>query len=331
MSRGSTIAFSLINNDIRSVETDVIAMKYAQSFFGADAAIAMALESAGVPTDQLRLKVGEHIMIESQRAVSASKVLFVGVPQLYEFRYQQIREFSARVLEILAAVAPQTRRLAMTLHGPNYGLDAIECASRQLDGYRDALTQGTYPSSLRSIAIIERDSSRMELLSAYFQVQFSNAPTPPDFIKQKNVWPIVFSFNEERPVLKATQITSADIPQESSGAEKATIFVAMPFAKEMRDIWTFGIYQTVRNAGFLCERMDEEVFIGDVVERMKKRIEAADFVIADLTGGESKRVSRSRVRMGPRSADGSSIQTGERQEKRKGPAFRRSGTTVHIV
>ena len=39
MSRGSTIAFSLINNDIRSVETDVIAMKYAQSFFGADAAI----------------------------------------------------------------------------------------------------------------------------------------------------------------------------------------------------------------------------------------------------------------------------------------------------
>lgn len=35
--------------------------------------------------------------------------------------------------------------------------------------------------------------------------------------------------------------------------------------------------------GFLCERIDNESFTGDILDRVKKRIETAAVVIADLT------------------------------------------------
>lgn len=287
MSTGSVINFGIVNNDILSIEADVIALKYAQSFHGADSAVAKALQHAGVSIDQLQLEVGDHILVKPQGAVRAAQVLFVGVPPLDNFGYQQIRQFSARTLEILALKSPLTRRLAMTIHGANLGLDEIECANEQLNGYLDALRRGYYPTHLQSISIVERDNYRAELLAEFFEQRFSNNHTPPNWIKQKDVWPIwtPFSSSDNRTVSGATRITSVD-PGESSAIErKAHIFVAMPFAKEMRDIWMFGIYQTVRSAGLLCERIDEEVFTGDIIERMKKRIETADLVIADLTGG----------------------------------------------
>jgi nucleoside 2-deoxyribosyltransferase len=50
------------------------------------------------------------------------------------------------------------------------------------------------------------------------------------------------------------------------------------------DIFYYGIQQPVHNAGFLCERVDEEVFIGDVLEQIKKKIDTAKVVIAELSG-----------------------------------------------
>jgi hypothetical protein len=58
----------------------------------------------------------------------------------------------------------------------------------------------------------------------------------------------------------------------------------MPFAKEMRVVWRYGIQQPVHRAGLLCERMDEEAYLGDVLTQIKSRIEGASIVIADLSG-----------------------------------------------
>src|SRR5260370_36885462 len=102
-------------------------------------------------------------------AIRAQRALFVGVPPLGEFGYSQIRELSTKVLEILAAEAPDTKHLAMTIHGVNYGLDEVESAEQQLSGYREALSNGRYPGALQSISIVDLDDDRVKLLTEAFQ------------------------------------------------------------------------------------------------------------------------------------------------------------------
>src|SRR5260221_3066159 len=65
--------------------------------------------------------------------------------------------------------------------------------------------------------------------------------------------------------------------------EKPLIFVAMPFDKKMDDEFHYGIRSAVNNAGFLCERVDEVSFTGDILDVIKRRIKDASLLIADLT------------------------------------------------
>ena len=66
--------------------------------------------------------------------------------------------------------------------------------------------------------------------------------------------------------------------------DKPLVFVAMPFSEEMEDVYHYGIEAPVNAAGYLCERMDMITFTGDILARIKARIEAASLVVADLTG-----------------------------------------------
>jgi len=61
----------------------------------------------------------------------------------------------------------------------------------------------------------------------------------------------------------------------------------MPFAKELEDTYVFGIQGPANAAGFLCERVDMVTFTGDILERIKNRIQTAALVIAELTGANA--------------------------------------------
>ena len=65
---------------------------------------------------------------------------------------------------------------------------------------------------------------------------------------------------------------------------KPHIFVAMPFAEDFGDLFEYGIQRPVRDLGFLCERVDQDVFTGDILERIKSQIETSAAIIAVLTG-----------------------------------------------
>jgi hypothetical protein len=60
--------------------------------------------------------------------------------------------------------------------------------------------------------------------------------------------------------------------------------VAMPFDPKFDDIFYYGIQTPIHARDLLCERMDQSTFTGDVIERMRQRIEEAVIVIADLSG-----------------------------------------------
>ncbi len=57
----------------------------------------------------------------------------------------------------------------------------------------------------------------------------------------------------------------------------------MPFDESMDDLFHYGIQGAVKASGFLCERADFVSFTGDVMNWVKRRIEGATLVVADLS------------------------------------------------
>src|SRR5258708_31513238 len=114
------IGFSLEYGDITTIEVDVVALKYARSFHGADQAVAIAISLTGVNSENIHPEIGEYDLVNTNGGIEAPLALYVGVDTLWQFRYTEIQEFSTHTLAILADAAPEVRRVAMTLHGVNY-------------------------------------------------------------------------------------------------------------------------------------------------------------------------------------------------------------------
>lgn len=65
---------------------------------------------------------------------------------------------------------------------------------------------------------------------------------------------------------------------------KPFCFVLMPFDKSFSDIYEFGIKGSCEDAECYCERVDEQVYDGSVLDRIYNQISRADIVIADMSG-----------------------------------------------
>lgn len=65
---------------------------------------------------------------------------------------------------------------------------------------------------------------------------------------------------------------------------KPFAFVLMPFASEFDDIYKFGIQAVALECSVVAERVDEQIYSETMLERIYRQIDAADFIIADLTG-----------------------------------------------
>ena len=200
--------------------------------------------------------------------MGAKEILYVGVEELFEFRYQNIREFAHRALAYLAKTSPQIETVCFTLHGAGYWLDEIEAFESEIAGIVDALSQGEFPQSLKQITIVEIDENLADRLSETLKKLFPRS---------------IVIVNKGR--LAEVSSSSSDRLKEAgySSETKPLVFVAMPFDKKMYDIFHYGIRGAVNKAGCLCERADEAYFTGDIMDRVKLRIRQADLVIADLT------------------------------------------------
>jgi hypothetical protein len=285
------VEFTVEEGDITTFDADVLVLKHAQKFYGADATVALKLQESGVSVEELSPKIGEHVYLASRGSVRAAHVLFVGTPQLLKFDYDDIRKFSARALEVLAEVSPEARRVAMTMHGVGYGLDETAAAHAQFAGLWDSLSRGNMPRALETISIIDTRPERVKRLRALFDFAFERA----DYAERagRERWAYGLDTASRRETVRAGSVSAAHAAGVGSigivggvarGKETPHVFVAMPFKEEMEDVFYYGIQTSVHSIGYLCERIDQESFTGDILERVKKRIETASLVIADLTG-----------------------------------------------
>ncbi|RJG45463.1 hypothetical protein [Mesorhizobium sp. DCY119] len=65
---------------------------------------------------------------------------------------------------------------------------------------------------------------------------------------------------------------------------KPFAFVLMPFDAAFDDIYKLGIKEVASQLGVVAERVDEQIYAEGMLERIYRQIDAADFIIADMTG-----------------------------------------------
>jgi hypothetical protein len=61
-------------------------------------------------------------------------------------------------------------------------------------------------------------------------------------------------------------------------------FVLMPFDKKFDDLYKLGIKDVAAKVGVIAERVDEQKFTESMLDRIYRQIDAADVIIAEMTG-----------------------------------------------
>jgi hypothetical protein len=69
-----------------------------------------------------------------------------------------------------------------------------------------------------------------------------------------------------------------------STTPKLFAFVLMPFNEDFKEVYELGIKEACREAGAYCERVDEQIFEGSILERIYNQISKADIIISDMSG-----------------------------------------------
>lgn len=249
---------SVIHDDITGVAADLLLLKHAQAFYGADEAVARRLTQQGVcREEQLTPDDGQAVLLETDGAIAAARVLFLGTPRLGKFRYREMQLFARRAMETIARRRVPVKTLATTVHGAGYGLDIEESLRSLILGFQQGLVVSP-PPGLEQILFVESNPRRYETLRAL--LDDVDLVTP-----------------------EAAAAPAPGRPPEPEPGKKKCVFVAMPFSEEFEDVYQFGIYGAVRRCGYVCEKVDESVFAGSIVDRIMEGIRGAEFVIADLT------------------------------------------------
>lgn len=262
----------VIQGDVTEIEADVLLLKYARDFWGVDSTVAKLLLRAGVcDLDDLRPPLHQTCLWNTSGAIAPKKVLYVGTEGLSDFGYPQMREFARQAIEKLSQKAEPVNTLTTTIHGVNYGLDATESFEELSNGFREGINRTGM--EIGEICFVDRDNRTVRLLNeALPRVRGQ---------WQANAWES--TAQPTSTMLPAGELVDAAVAPARQRTEKPHVFVAMPFAEEFDDVYEFGIYGPVRRSGYICERVDDSSFTGDILERIRRRIETAELVIAELT------------------------------------------------
>lgn len=260
---GPTI--EVVVGNVLDYKCDVLILKFAQTFHGADLEVAKELNLGvlwhGPAPGDFRL-----MKPDPASRIQASMLFFEGIPALAGVSYTVLRQMCKSAIQHLHSSEPNVKHIALTTHGVNIGMDERESFLALLGGILEALKDPNVLSELERITFVELRKDRAE--------RMTNLLKATDSIRSK-------------PVVRTAAITGPVAQAGLTSKEKPHVFVAMPFTDDMEDVFIFGIQGPVQDAGMLCERVDMDTFTGDILDRIKSRIESASLVIAVLNGANA--------------------------------------------
>lgn len=300
------VLLTIQQEDVMSYQADVLALKYAGTFYGADHAVANRLVQTGKAKDLNDLRVRSTVrIVDAEGVLAARQVMFVYAPRPREFSYDSVRKLAVNMLYQLkysTSIIPNPRSMVTTIHGSGFGLDELEIITSQVAGYLEAFRGSEFPESLETIAIVDLDPRRVERLRGAVDgllAQESSATAV-----KGEIWGYAIDVDALRGIASGPSVPvesgskrSRALPVESTPAAptatereaarsggKKHIFVAIPFRPETEDLWEFGIYMPIRELDLQCSRIDHEAFSGDIFDQIKFRIETAAAIVAVLDG-----------------------------------------------
>ncbi len=291
--------FTVKFGNVLEEPSDLLLLRYGQGFYGgADRAVVSRLISARVCTEgELQPRPGESAVVETAGATAPRRVLFLGTPPLFSFTYDEMEVFARRAVEQIAVLGLPVQVLTTTVPGTKFGLDGGEVLQRLVRGFRDGLSQHKL-GAIERITFLTLGKRAERMLGMALAAIENSARTIPNTAATARPRPLegvegayerieglVEREPEPPPTSAGPQPAAISLPAlpGAAAAGKKRVFVAMPFSEEFENVYEFGIYPAVRDCGFICERVDQTPFSGDVVTRIQGGIEAADLVIADLT------------------------------------------------
>ena len=271
--------------DVANVPADLLLLKHAQGFHGADQMVAALLTGRGICKEvDIAPPNGNHVLLESGGAIAAKRTLFLGTPRLRNVSLSGNGAIRARAIEIIDENRLPVRTLTTTVHGVNYGLDVAESLRALILGFQQGLATSPLPQ-LEKIIFAERVGRRCELLQTLLQgVEIVSAPhaaTPG-----------------QPAALPATATLNVGTTPAAESVKKKSVFVAMPFVEEFEDVYQFGIYSTIRRCGYICEKVDRIGIRGQHRGPDHGRHPGRQFRHRGPDARKAQRVSRSGIRLG---------------------------------
>ena len=237
--RGFCVEITISNK----VDADLVALKYADDFFGAHKTVAKLIG------------FNEHVSNGSATfcdgtGIAAGQVVFVGVGPLREFRYEGIQNFGRRIVKLCRQNHRPIRHVALTIHGPGYGLDPEEFFLSMVAGLVEERSRGEH--RLRKITIAELSEKRCEIFESVLKSRLHEFGLRPGVLGANAN---LLSDTIDEPVLRDNIITFG-----VKAEEKPRLFVAMPFEDEFMDEFEIGFHEAAKADSFICERLDLESF-----------------------------------------------------------------------
>jgi hypothetical protein len=164
----------------------------------------------------------------------------------------------------------------MPLHGPNSGLDESEAFLSLIGGLMDGVAAGTLPASLKTVEIVQHNAQRVVRLRHLLSKALEQHPA--QIAKRGSV--DIATKRAERPagVVRRTRLVDHRKAKEeladygAASEKKIKVFVAMPFKDEYSDEYDIAITEAAQHANIVCERIDKEAYVGDIMNQVKARI-----------------------------------------------------------
>lgn len=176
---------------------------------------------------------------------------------------------------------------------------AIECKyTKNKVGNRIVNDFGRIVETLKSANIVER---------GIIVSQTGFTPDAHLVSKQNQVVLLTYADLKQEVILKhKTQKGSADIPLKKNGEKEIdkpgyiafdnsssinkhkekkspNLFVIMPFTTDLDDVYYFGIHETAKDLGCSCDRVDQQEFIGPIVEKIYDSIKGSRIILAEVS------------------------------------------------
>ena len=225
ITKARSLKIFVTHGDALEFDADVLLLKYAQKPHGADRAAARRLAEVGI--EPTLPKPGGFTLESTRGKMKPKSILFAGVKPIQHFLYSEIREFTKDSLTFVSRTAPNIKSVALTIHGPGYGLDEIESFRSEVAGITDAISNNTLPSGLQTIAFVENVKRRAERLALELKSLFPNGIIRTD--------PQGFVTGVEKQADESLRTAGV------GSSSKLRVFVAMPFATEMDDVFHYAI------------------------------------------------------------------------------------------